>query len=125
MKALYINRMNFLRNEIYKHLGLEMMNKPAFMYVNQFLPLDTLRKVGMLDMFPLGLRYMMIFLPIPIFVIAYNILKLLGVSVHWLTFFVPPIFVVLVMWYTKRAWVNIVRDTKDKIEKSWKSLDEG
>ena len=59
MKALYINRMNFLRSEIYKHLGVKMNNSPAFLYASKFLPSESLQKVGMVEMFPLGLRYTM------------------------------------------------------------------
>jgi hypothetical protein len=119
MKALYINRMNFLRNEIYKHLGVKMTSNPTFLYISKFLPSDSLRKVGMLDMFPLGLRYVMILLPIPAFILFYTLLKLLGVSIHWAAILVPVAFVIGIVAYTKYMWIKVVRDTKDKIEKSW------
>jgi len=122
MKALYLNRMNFLRNEIYKHLGVKMKNSPAFLYASKFLPSESLQKVGMVDMFPLGLRYAMIFLPVPIFILLYNLLKSFGVSFHWLTIFVPLVIIVGIRLYTKNIWIKMVKDTQDKIEKSWNTL---
>jgi hypothetical protein len=124
MKALYLNRMNFLRNEIYKHLGVDMTNSPAFLYASKFLPSESLQKVGMVDMFPLGLRYVMIILPIPIFILLYNLLKSFGAAFHWTTMFIPLIIIIIgVGLYTKIVWVKIVKDTQDKIEKSWNTPD--
>jgi hypothetical protein len=119
MKALYLNRMNFLRHEIYKHLEVETTNSPEFLYVKKFLPSESLQKVGMLDMFPLGLRYVMILLPIPIFIILYNLMKSFGVTFHWTTIFIPFIIVVMIAKYTRTVWARIVKDTQDKIQQSW------
>jgi hypothetical protein len=119
MKVLYINRMNFLRNEIYKHLGVKMTNSPAFLYISKFLPSESLQKVGMLDMFPLGLRYALILLPIPIFIVLYNLLRSFGVSFHWAIILVPIVVTIWIVLHTKSLWMEIVRDTQGTIEKSW------
>ena len=123
MKAMYINRMNFLRNQIYKHLGVNNDKSPVFLYASKFLPSESLQKVGMVDMFPLGLRYAMTFLPLPIIVLVYGILQSLGISFHWSVLLFSLFFMWGIRSYTKNAWVKIVKDTQDKIEKSWNSPD--
>jgi hypothetical protein len=119
MKALYLNRMNFLRNEIYKCLGKEMEKNPAFFYVKEYLPSGSLQKVGMVDMFPLAYRFALILLPVPIFIILYYILKASGVHIHWATMFIPMVLIIVVVSYTKNTWVKIVQETSATIKSSW------
>lgn len=122
MKALYLNRMNFLRNEIYKCLGKGMEKNPAFFYVKEYLPSGSLQKVGMVDMFPLAYRYAMILLPAPIFIILYNILGASGVYIHWAVIFIPIVLITGVVFYTKNAWAKIVQETSATIKSSWNIL---
>jgi len=120
MKALYMNRMNFLRNEIYKHLGVIVANSSTFLWADKLLPSDALRKVGMVDMFPLAFRYVLIFLPLPIFALLYLILMGSGFSIHWVIIIIPPIITMsLVSIQTKKMWARTVKDALTSIERSW------
>ncbi len=78
-----------------------------------------MRKVGMVDMFPLGLRYVLIFLPIPMFIILYSLLISLEVCVYWIEIIIPIIVIVGIIIYTKTIWAKTIRLTKTNIDNLW------
>ena len=121
MKLLYINRMNFLRKEIYEHLGASAENTPTFFYTRK-IPPRGLQNIGMLDMYPIAFQNILIYLPFLIGYLLYNLLNLL-MQFNWM-YGLTVIFVVLVTAKfihkrLKKDWEKIVLETKDKIEELW------
>lgn len=118
MKSLYVNRLNFLRREIYIRLGETLDNNAVFLYVGKVLPDSDIKKVKMGDMFLLALRWLIIFLW---FAFSALLLSILHLSVVWeyLVGFICLATLVSLVFLTKRRWKKSLMETRIKVEKSW------
>ena len=121
IKTLYINRLNFLRKEIYTQLDKKLDQYPGFLYIDPLPAKESLRKVGMLSMFPLGLRYIIIFTPCPISILLF---VLLGNSYPWLFVISTMIIMIVIFVYTLYSWKDIHKETQKLVEKSWGVFDQ-
>ncbi|RMD67620.1 hypothetical protein D6817_01070 [Candidatus Pacearchaeota archaeon] len=118
MKTLYINRMNFLRREIYKRIGETVDKRAVFLYVGKVLPDNTIKKVGMGEMFVLALRWLIILLWFAFSVLLLAVLHL-KVMAEWLVGFVCVCILTALWFLTKQRWREFQIETRVKVEKSW------
>ena len=120
MKSLYVNRLNFLRGEVYKRVGEKIDNAQIFYYVGKVLPDSDVKKVKMGDMFILALRWIIIsvwlFFSILLFSMLNNKITILGQYIFSIVS--AAIFFALV-FFTKHRWKKSVIEARAKIEKSW------
>jgi len=118
MKSLYVNRMNFLRREIYRRIGETVENRAVFLYVGKVLPDNSIKKVRMSEMFLLALRWLIIFLWFAFSVLLLSVLSLSEASEIAIGVLCLGVLVGLV-FMTKRRWEKSLAETRLKVEKSW------
>ncbi len=116
---LHLNRMNFLRKEIYNYVGARVTDSPNFMYTKEIPPSE---RVGMVDMIPVALQWIMVILLFPFVAISYSLIKPIFVSgaILPIVIFIYVVLSTVIYLATRERRKTINKESKTKIEKSWK-----